>query len=118
MPVFAVWGYTLVLPAFAQSGWLPISFVEQGPFGWALLKPQALFGVSWGDPLIHSLFWSSCANIGLYLVVSLFSRQSLIERTQARAFVDIFRAPHDYGARSWEGQISLQDLEQMVARFC
>ncbi|MFI4922756.1 MAG: histidine kinase, partial [Burkholderiales bacterium] len=25
---FLVWGYTLLLPAFAKSGWLPISFLE------------------------------------------------------------------------------------------
>jgi hypothetical protein len=30
--------YTLLLPSFAKSGWLPIGFLEQGPFGIALLK--------------------------------------------------------------------------------
>src|SRR5207247_10334621 len=42
---FALWAYTLLLPSFAKSGWLPISFIEQGPFGIALLKPLALFGM-------------------------------------------------------------------------
>ena len=38
---FAVWFYTLLLPALARSGWLPIGFLEQGPFGIELLKPLA-----------------------------------------------------------------------------
>ena len=41
---FAVWFYTLLLPAFARSEWLPIGFLEHGPFGIELLKPLALFG--------------------------------------------------------------------------
>ncbi|WP_428622699.1 PAS-domain containing protein [Sedimenticola sp.] len=114
---FVVWGYTLVLPAFAHSGWLPLSFVEQGPLGIAFLKPQALFGVSWDSHLIHSLFWSAFFNIGLYLMVSLFTRQSLIERTQARAFVDVFSKKSEYATRPWEGQIRIADLQQIVERF-
>ena len=30
---FAVWIYTLLLPSFAKSGWLPMSFVDEGLFG-------------------------------------------------------------------------------------
>src|SRR6516225_2013709 len=41
---FAVWLYTLLLPALARSGWLPISLLEQGPLGIDLLKPLQLFG--------------------------------------------------------------------------
>src|SRR6266581_3106138 len=40
---FAVWLYTLLLPALARSGWLPISLLDQGPFGIELLKPLQLF---------------------------------------------------------------------------
>ena len=39
---FAVWLYTLLLPSFAKSGWLPIGFLRDGPFGIALLKPHAV----------------------------------------------------------------------------
>lgn len=114
---FLVWGYTLVLPSFAQSGWLPLSFIEQGPFGLAWLKPQALFGVGWENPLIHSLFWSAFFNVGCYLVVSLFSRQSPVEQAQARAFVDVFSAPSESPDRAWKGQIKIDELERNVARF-
>ena len=30
---FGVWLYTLLLPALARSGWLPISFLDHGPVG-------------------------------------------------------------------------------------
>jgi Na+/proline symporter len=43
---FAVWIYMLLLPSFAQSGWLPISFVTDGPFCIRLLAPQTLFGMT------------------------------------------------------------------------
>jgi hypothetical protein len=36
---FGVWLYTLLLPAFAKSGWLGIGFLESGPFGVELLRP-------------------------------------------------------------------------------
>ena len=39
---FVVWAYTLLLPSFAKSGWLPLAFVDQGWFGIALLRPQQL----------------------------------------------------------------------------
>ena len=58
-----------------------------------VLRPEALFGLSGWDPLAHAFFWSMIANIGGYVLVSLFSRQDMIERIQAIAFVDVFRRP-------------------------
>ncbi len=69
-----VWAYTLLLPSFARSGWLPASFIELGPWGVAALRPYALFGLEGFDPLTHALFWSALANIGLYVGLSLFDR--------------------------------------------
>src|SRR5213075_1034794 len=43
---FTVWLYTLLLPSFARSGWLGISFLDHGPFGIELLKPGQLFGLA------------------------------------------------------------------------
>ncbi|MEM6497985.1 MAG: sodium:solute symporter, partial [Pseudomonadota bacterium] len=36
---FALWAYTLLIPSFARSGWLPDSFLSEGPFGITLLRP-------------------------------------------------------------------------------
>jgi len=56
---FLVWTYTLLLPSFAKSGWLPITFLSHGLFGTDLLKPQQLLGLQGLDDITHCLFWSS-----------------------------------------------------------
>jgi Na+/proline symporter/signal transduction histidine kinase len=113
---FSVWLYTLLLPALARSGWLPISFLEHGPFGIELLKPLALFGLSGLDQITHAMIWSMIANIGLYVGVSLADTASAAERRQASVFVDVFR--HEAGgARFWRGTASARDLYSVLARF-
>jgi Na+/proline symporter len=102
---FGVWFYTLMLPAFARSGWLPIALLEHGPFGIELLKPLALFGLTGLDQITHSMIWSMIANAGVYVVVSLAGSQTAEEHRQASVFVDVFR--HDAGgARFWRGTAS------------
>ena len=113
---FLVWLYTLLLPSFAKSGWLPITFLSQGLFGSDLLKPQQLFGLEGLDDITHCLFWSMLANIGCYVGVSLFSRQSAAEHSQAALFVDAFREPRA-SASFWRGSASVADLELLLARF-
>src|SRR6266511_3487285 len=68
---FLVWIYTLLLPSFARSGWIGESFVNDGPFGFALLRPYELFGLSGLDSIAHALFWTMVANVGFYVAVSL-----------------------------------------------
>lgn len=78
-----IWAYTLLLPSFARSGWLPASFIADGPWSIAALRPYALFGLEGWDPLTHALFWSALANIGAYVGLSLFDRPDAAERAQA-----------------------------------
>src|SRR5512134_2635033 len=113
---FAVWFYTLMLPAFARSGWLPIGLLERGPFGIELLKPLALFGLAGLDQITHAMIWSMIANVGAYIVVSLFGTQSAEEHRQASVFVDVFRR-EPTGARFWRGTASVSDLHSVLARF-
>ncbi|MCS6944576.1 MAG: ATP-binding protein, partial [Sutterellaceae bacterium] len=113
---FAVWCYTLLLPAFARSGWLPSEFLADGPFGIALLKPLALFGLSGLDQITHAMIWSMIANVGLYVGVSLLDVPGASERRQARVFVDVFR--HEGGgARFWRGTASARELYHLLVRF-
>jgi PAS domain S-box-containing protein len=115
---FAVWGYTLLLPSFAKSGWLSSQFVEQGLFGTALLKPHELFGVSGLDEISHTLFWSMLANIGAYVGVSLAGRPSPVEADQATLFVDVFRrTAQDESSRMWRGSVHVGDLLPLIGRF-
>ena len=88
---FMVWLYTLLLPSFAKSGWMPSGFVENGLFGIAWLKAQALFGLAGLDEISHCLWWSMLANIGAYVAVSLNSKPDAVEASQAERFVDVFR---------------------------
>jgi Na+/proline symporter/nitrogen-specific signal transduction histidine kinase len=86
---FAVWAYTLLVPSLVRSGLLPAGLVDQGPFGWWLLRPEDLFGLTGMEPLAHALFWSWLANIAALLTVSVFTRPGALERIQADQFVDV-----------------------------
>lgn len=115
---FLMWIYTLLLPSFARSGWMPMSFVESGPFGIELLRPYELFGLAGWHHLSHALFWSMLANIGGYIAVSLATRQSATERIQATLFVDVYRHTGMRGApQQWQGTATVRDLYELVVRF-
>jgi hypothetical protein len=115
---FSVWLYTLLLPSFAKSGWLPIGFLDEGPFGIALLKPYALFGLAGLNDITHAMLWSMIANVGAYVLVSVSTRQSVAESAQAARFVDVFRHDGERGdVHVWKGTASLPDLEALLARF-
>ncbi len=115
---FMVWFYTLLLPAFARSGWLPAGLLEHGPLGIELLRPQALFGVTGLDQITHAMIWSMAANIGAYIAVSLLQSPSAEEHRQASLFVDVFKRPaEEGGARFWRGTASAPELFNLLARF-
>ena len=115
---FAVWCYTLLLPAIARSGWLPTGFLEQGPFGIALLMPLQLFGLSGLDQITHAMIWSMVANVGAYVAVSLCVSAGADEHRQASLFVDVFSgAGEASGARFWRGTASVPELYNLLSRF-
>ncbi len=114
---FLVWGYTLLLPSFAKSDWLPSTFLTQGLFGLELLRPQQLFGLTGLDEISHCLFWSLFANVGAYLVVSLLRPPMVAEATQATVFVDALKETGPVGAAFWRGRAKVSDLENLVGRF-
>lgn len=113
---FIVWLYTLLVPSFAISGWIPASIVEPGPFGIGLLGPYHLFGLDMFDYVTHSVFWSMLLNVGLLVGVSLFDRQNAMERLQAAQFVDVFRHG-GIDTRLWSGTATVAELKDLVARF-
>ena len=114
---FGVWCYTLLVPAFARSGWLPTGLLEDGPFGIALLKPLALFGVAGLDETTHGMMWSMLVNVGAYVGVSLLGSPGVDERRQASLFVDVFRRGSNGGASFWRGTASPSELYDLLARF-
>lgn len=115
---FLIWLYSLLLPSFAKSGWLPITFLTEGMFGLDLLKPQQLFGLQGFDDISHCLLWSMIANIGLYVGVSLWRRPTAAEHSQANLFVDVFRhVAAGSGSRFWRGSATVADLQTLLGRF-
>ncbi len=118
---FALWVYTLMLPSIAKSGWWPVAFLHDGPFGIALLRPEQFLGLDVLDSLTHSLFWSLFANAGLYFAVSLWRAPSAREASQALLFVDVFErsAAHATGRGPvfWRGRAKVADLLALASRF-
>jgi diguanylate cyclase (GGDEF)-like protein len=112
---FAIWFYTLMLPAFARSGWLGMDFLEQGPFGIALLRPLQLFGLAGLDEISHAVVWSMLVNAGLYIGVSLMTAPTAIERVQAALFVDVF--DHEREEHEWRASGSPVELHALLSRF-
>ena len=115
---FAVWAYTLLLPSFAKSGWLPDGFLQNGLFGLSLLRPTQLFGLVGMDEITHCLFWSLLANIGAYTAVSLSGRPDAAETSQATLFVDAMTlATQGAGSRFWRGSARVDELLPLIGRF-
>ncbi len=88
---FAVWLYTLFLPSFEGAFLLGEATIRDGPAGIAWLRPQALFGMTGMDPLVHTVFFSMVLNAGLLVAVSLMTTPGVLERIQTSQFVDVFR---------------------------
>ncbi|MCG7995667.1 MAG: sensor histidine kinase [Candidatus Thiodiazotropha taylori] len=115
---FLIWAYTLVIPGFALSGWLPQTFLDEGLFGWSWLRPYQLLGLDLFDPITHAVFWSMLVNVGLLVGVSLFANQSAIERIQATLFVDVFsQGSLTNDSRIWESTSSVAEIREILARF-
>ncbi len=112
---FLVWFYTLLLPSFARSGWLPVSFLLHGPFGIESLRPYQLFGLDMFDPITHSVFWSMLVNGGLLVAISLVDKQNTMDRIQASLFVDVYR--HSGDTHLWRGKAMITELKDLLARF-
>jgi len=112
----AVWGYTLPLPSLVGTGLVPDTFVTDGPFGIALLRPYAMLGLETLPHIPHALFWSLTVNAGLYAGVSLFTTPSVAERSQAHLFVEVFRrgGSPDPVRRA---TASVDDIRALLQRF-
>jgi len=116
---FMFWFYTLMIPSFIYSGWLPGSILLDGPLGIWWLNPIALFGLTGFDFYSHSLFWSLGSNIIAYLAISLIDTQDEMCIRQAEKFVDVFKPTIDrfMQEKRYANFPALSALEKMMARF-
>ncbi|MEL7345973.1 MAG: sodium:solute symporter, partial [Pseudomonadota bacterium] len=84
---FALWAYTLFLPSFGPGVVFSEAMMSNGPWGIGMLRPQALFGMSGMDPVVHAVFWSMTFNTTLFIGVSLAGFPTPLERLQGASFV-------------------------------
>ncbi len=112
---FFLWIYTLLLPGMG-GGIIPNSVIENGPFGWGWLRPQALFGIEGIDPIVHTVMWSLSLNTIAFCAASLLSFPSPLERLQGAQFVNVF--DHSAAPRGWTGSVAQsEDLMIMTQRI-
>jgi signal transduction histidine kinase len=115
---FLVWAYTLMLPTLIGEWDWGKDLMEHGLLEMHWLKPYALFGLEGYDPITHSIFWSMLVNISAYVLVSLYSSQSVMEKNQSEVFVDIFQYSAVYERTVvLKGKAALPDLENLLTQF-
>jgi Na+/proline symporter/signal transduction histidine kinase len=110
-----VWAYTLLLPSLADATGDLVPLVTDGPFGFSLLRPQALLGVDL-PPLVHGMLWSLTINLMVYIAVSLARAPAAIERMQADVFVPANLDPAP-SFRLWRAAVTVEELTATVARY-
>ena len=110
------WTYTLLLPSLAAVGIVSESLLSHGPWGIALLRPQALIGLDL-PPLAHGVIWSLSLNVLAYVVLSLGRAPTSIERLQADLFVPSDLAPMAPSFRLWRSSVTVEELTTAVSRY-
>jgi Na+/proline symporter/signal transduction histidine kinase len=111
-----MWAYTLLLPTFADIGFIGQPILTDGPWGLAMLRPQHLFGLDL-SPLVHGVVWSLAINIVAYVGFSLRREPSPIERLQANTFVPSNLTPIAPSFRLWRSSVTVEELTTTVARY-
>ncbi|MEJ2123625.1 MAG: PAS-domain containing protein, partial [Alphaproteobacteria bacterium] len=114
---FSIWLYTLLIPYFIKAGLISSDIMQNGLFGWALLRPQMLFYVEF-DPLTHGVVWSLIFNFAAYVTVSILYPPEPIERLQSNLFTEDGgggQAAPSY--RPWRTSVTVEDLMQTIARY-
>jgi Na+/proline symporter/signal transduction histidine kinase len=114
-----VWGYTLLLPSISDAG-ASAALLADGPWGYAALRPQAVFGLDL-PPLVHGVLLSLAVNIAFYVAFSFGRRPTAIERVQADVFVPSalgpILAPKAPSFRLRRASVSTGELIATVSRY-
>ncbi len=110
---FAVWVYTLLLPALIKAGVVPDSGLLSGAIHSALLNPEALFGIRGLDRWTNSLLWGLLFNTIIYMGVSLATSPDEQEEKQAFLFVESCPA----GPLPSAGNYGFEDLRDTLGQY-
>lgn len=114
----AVWIYTFVVPSLCEAHALPSQWLNDGPMGIWLLRPNALFGMEGLDVWTHGLFWTIFLNFGSFFVVSTFTRPTRAELEKVARVTYAIKAmgPEVTGVRL-KSESSISELEKLLGKF-
>ncbi|MEL7166302.1 MAG: sensor histidine kinase [Pseudomonadota bacterium] len=113
---FVIWVYASLLPSFGPDGAMSARMLADGPWGIGWLRPEALFGIEGLDPTVHAVVWSLTLNTVLFVLVSLITFPTPLERLQGAQFVNVF--DHSGAPREWQAALATsEDLMIMTQRI-
>ncbi|MCI4665401.1 MAG: sensor histidine kinase [Neomegalonema sp.] len=114
---FIFWFITLFLPGAQGFSVLDAAWRPEGYLGLEWLRPNALFGLTGLDPLVHALLWSLGANTTFLIGVSIARRPAPLELLQGAVFADERRMELGETARLLQRQAAPRDLFVLAQRI-
>ena len=111
---FAIWIYTLMIPALMRAGIIAKSGILSDIFSSRVLNPTALFGLEGLDRWSHSLFWGMLLNLFFYVTISMATKESEAETRQTMIFVDSY-SPLQIGLSS--RPMGIAEIKQTLSEY-
>lgn len=108
----SLWFYTLMIPLLAQAGIVSTVWLEHGLSGLSWLRPENLFGLTFGDNFTRGVILSLGANTLCYWWYSLAAIENFADRVQASAFTNMQKANY-----ALYDDISMADLHALLDEF-
>ncbi len=113
---FAIWFYCLMLPVILRGTGLFPDWLASGPLSLGWLRPEALLGWEFADPLTHGVVWSLLLNAAGLVAGSLLGQQRSIDRIQSNAFIGSASGTGSMAA-SGVGLATVGDFLDLTRRF-
>ncbi len=111
---FALWCYTLLLPAAAGPA---AAWVTDGPWGIGGLRPHALLGITGFDPVTHGTVVSLLGNLLGYVMGSALTAPGLRDHLHAVRFIGHLDLPPPVRPRLVGSNATVEDLQTLLERF-
>lgn len=113
---FLSWLYLLFMPTLAGSEGFLNHVVRDGPFGISFLAPSAILSADM-PPLVQGVCISLALNLIAFVGISLWRKQTPIERLQASLFTRPEANTSGPGFKLWRSAVNVDDLKTTVARY-
>lgn len=111
---FAVWFYTLIMPALMKASIVKDIGIIGLITGSEMFNPTSLFGIKGFGKWGNSLFWSMFFNLMFYIGISVFTKQSKDEEIQSLIFVESYEKARELAHSS---SYTAGDIENILAQY-